>query len=383
MAQQVAAVLFLLSAAFAVYVLFLYPVLVRILARRRGQPVKKAPTRKTVSVIIVVRNGEAFLEAKLRSVLALRYPRELMEILVVSDGSEDRTDEIARSFADQGVELLRIPRGGKCAGLNAGIPRTSHEILMLTDVRQTLDPDSLQQLINCYADPAVGVASGTLHIREGESQAEVDVGLYREFENWLRNQLSQVDSIFGATGSFYTMRRELAFPLAPEALLDDVCLPLGAFFQGYRLIIDPAAKAYDFPTSLHTEFRRKVRTLAGNYQLFEYYPQLLTSANRMRWHFLSYKLGRLLLPFALLIMLITSPLLPSPWNWPVTGAQAVFYGLGLVDSIVPQGFLLKRLSSPIHSFLVMMGASACAIAILFVPPQTLWKETQVQKTKSA
>ncbi len=137
-----------------------------------------------------------------------------------------------------------MERGGKGAALNAGIPQSKNEILLLTDVRQVVAPDSLQALIDCFADPSVGAVSGELLIRGGARHDETDIGLYWRYESWIRNKLSAIDSIFGATGPLYALRRELAVPIPPDQLLDDVYLPLAAFFRGYRLIVEPAAHAY-------------------------------------------------------------------------------------------------------------------------------------------
>ncbi|MGH9696334.1 MAG: glycosyltransferase, partial [Bryobacteraceae bacterium] len=230
------------------YVLAGYPLLLALLARYRARPVLKRFEPGSISVIIAVHNGEIFLRNKLRSVLALRYPRELMQILVVSDGSTDATDTVAAEFAGDGVDLLRIPRAGKPAALNAGIRQATGEILVLTDVRQELEPESVERLVACFADPAVGVVSGELLIRRGALHEDANIGLYWRFESWMRKQLSALDSMFGATGPFYAMRRSLAVTIPEDALLDDVYLPLSAFFRGFRLIVEPQARASDYPT---------------------------------------------------------------------------------------------------------------------------------------
>ncbi len=364
-------------AAAVLYVLFGYPLLLGALSRWLHRPVRKSRQQPSVSVIIAVYNGERFIEDKLRSVLALEYPRDRIEILVASDGSSDRTEEMVEQLNAPGVRLLRLPRGGKCAALNAAISRASGEILLLTDVRQTLAPGSLQLLVDCFADPAVGVVSGELVIRSGGGPEEANVGLYWRYEFWIRTHLSGLDSIFGASGSIYAIRRNLAVPLPADMLLDDVYLPLAAFFQGYRLIVEPAAHAFDYPTSLDTEFRRKVRTLAGNYQILAAYPSLLGPRNRMWVHFVSYKFGRLLLPYLLAGLLISSFWLPEMWARMALAAQALFYGLAAVDRFIPRDSGLKKISSPVGTFVVLTLAAACATAILFVPPRTLWKETKI------
>ena len=169
---------------------------------------------------------------------------------------------------------------------------------MLTDVRQVLMPDSLKELVACFADPTVGVASGDLPTREGVDIEEANISLYWRYERAIRKNLGKFQSTFGATGPFYAMRRELAPVMPATTLLDDMYMPLAApHFRGYRVIVDETARAMDYPFSVHAEFRRKVRTLAGVYQIMRLYPALLSRRNRMLFDFVSYKIGRLLLPW--------------------------------------------------------------------------------------
>jgi biofilm PGA synthesis N-glycosyltransferase PgaC len=372
----IAGVLLLSGVAFLFYVLFGYPILLGLRARTSARPVNKGACIKSVSVLLAVKNGEKFLSAKLESILALDYPRELVEILVISDGSTDRTDEIAAGFLSQRVRLIRIPPGGKALALNAGMQQASGEILFFTDVRQPLAQDSLRQLIACFADPAVGAASGELIILDGRTNAEASVGLYWRYEKWIRSRLSQIDSVMGATGCIYAIRRELATPMPAGTLLDDVYLPLAAFFRGFRVIFDGSAKAFDYPTPLDAEFRRKVRTQAGVYQVIGEYPQLLGPGNRMWIDFVSHKLGRLLLPYACLLIAVSSLFVPDPWRLLVIAAQAVFYGLAMLDLWIPERSLPKQLTSPIRTFVVLMAAAFCAGSILLKPQGDFWKESK-------
>jgi cellulose synthase/poly-beta-1,6-N-acetylglucosamine synthase-like glycosyltransferase len=370
--------LFLLSVGFCAYTLFGYPLLLALLARWRARPVRKAAWPATVSVILPVHNGERWIAAKLESILALNYPGELVEILVVSDGSTDATARIVGGFTDRArIEFLALPRGGKAAALNAALGRAGGEILFFTDVRQQLHPDSLANLVACFADPQVGVASGELVIREGAGSEEASVGLYWKYEKWIRKQLSRLDSVMGATGCIYAMRRELARPLPVGVLNDDMYLPLVAFFRGYRVILDDGALAFDRPTPLVAEFARKVRTLAGVYQIVGYFPALLGPRNRMWIHFISHKLARLVMPWAIITAAVASFGLPAPWKGWAMGAQGAVYTLSLLDVWLPDNLPLKRLTSPARTFAVMMAASLCALAILFVPPRSLWKETRI------
>jgi cellulose synthase/poly-beta-1,6-N-acetylglucosamine synthase-like glycosyltransferase len=343
--------------------------------------VRKAPWPATVSVILPVYNGEPWMAAKMESILALNYPAELVEILVVSDGSADATASIVGGFTDRAkIVFLALPRGGKAAALNAAMAIAGGEILFFTDVRQQLHPDSLANLVACFADPEVGVASGELVIRPGAGLEEAYVGLYWKYEKWIRKQLSRLDSVLGATGCIYAMRRQLASPLPEDTLNDDMYLPLAAFFRGLRVILDDSALAYDYPTALASEFRRKVRTLAGVYQIVGFYPALLGPRNRMWIHFFSHKLARLLMPWAMIAAAVASLGLPAPWNVWAVGAEASACALAWLDVWLPAGFPLKRLTSPIRTFAVLMAASLCALAILVVPPRVLWKETRVSGT---
>lgn len=374
---MIAIAIFSIAAFLAFYVSLGYAGLLGIMARIWAKPVMRRRERKTVSVVIAAYNAEHFIADKLDSVLALDYPRELMEILVVSDGSADATDDIVRQYEPRGVRLLRLERGGKCAALNAAIPQARNEILLLTDVRQTLAPDSLQWMAECFADPSVGAVSGELVIRKGATHDEGDIGLYWRFETWIRNRLSDIDSMFGATGPFYALRRELAVPIPPDQLLDDMYLPLAAYFAGYRLIVEPRARAYDYPTSRETEFKRKRRTLAGNFQILRSYPALLGPGNRMWFHYVSYKIGRLMLPWILLAAFVSSCFLPGPWHWWLPGAQLLFYLLAAADPVIPGQVPLKRLSSFARTFCAMMLAAMMGLSVFFIPPRSLWKESTI------
>ena len=296
---------------------------------RHRPPIAKDPARvRPVTVLLPVYNGEAFLRQKLESILALDYPQDLLEVLVISDGSTDATDSIAGEFASSGVRLLRVPKGGKAAALNAGIEQARGEILFFTDVRQRLAPDSLRHLVACLADPTVGSVTGELHIVTGDRQEEADMGLYWRYEVWARKQMTQIDSIFGATGCVYAMPRNLVNPIPPDTLGDDAAFPLGAFFRGYRMILDPEAKAYDLASPLSSEFERRMRTLAGLWQNLARRPELLGFRDRMWLHFVSHKVGRLLLPWLALAALASAFWLASPWREGVLAGTGAFLSAG-------------------------------------------------------
>lgn len=369
--------LFVLSVAFLVYVLIGYPALLSIYARLFPKPIQKQAASKRLSIVIPVRNGAPWLEKKIDSLLSSDYRAGLMEILIVSDGSTDSTNDVVRQHPDARVRLLALPQGGKAVAVSRGLEQVSGEIIVLTDVRQTFDREALSKLVACFADPSVGLVTGELVIREGQTLQEYNTGLYWRYEKWIRRNLNRIDAMLGATGSIYAIRRELAAPIPSEILLDDVYVPLAIAFRGYRIYFEDQAKAYDLPTSLHSEFWRKVRTQAGVYQIISRFPGLLWPGNRRFVHFVSHKLGRLLLPFALVVIAISSFGLPNFWRMSAVAVQAIFYGLALLNPVIPERSVLKRLSAFSQAFIVLVAAALCAIAVFVVPAGRLWRETRV------
>ena len=376
--MSAATAVFVCSTGFILYVLAGYPLLLAIYARLFPKPIQKRSTTTRLSVVVPVRNGARWVKAKLDSLLASDYPPDLMDVLIVSDGSTDGTDEIVQTYPDARVRLLSLPPRGKAVAVSRGLESVSGDIIVLTDVRQQFDPEAIKKLLSCFADPRVGVVTGELVIRDGLSREEFNTGLYWRYEKWIRRNLNQVDAMLGATGSIYAIRRELALPIPPDILLDDVYLPLAAVFRGFRIYFESEAKAYDLPTSLQSEFWRKVRTQAGVYQILFRFPGLLWPGNRRFPHFLSHKLGRLLLPFAMIAAAASSFGLPEPWRRAALLAQALFYALALVDPIVPETYAIKRLTAIVRAFVVLVAAALCAVAVLFLPARRLWKETQVR-----
>ena len=378
--MNVAVIIFICSVAGILYVLLGYPLLVTAWARLFPKPVFKQFSPKAVSVVIPVRNGARWIERKVESLLGSDYPSHLIEIVFVSDGSTDATEEILSGYGDSRVRLLRLPSGGKATAVSHGIQAASGEIIVFTDARQEIDASALHRLIACFADPAVGVVTGELYIRQGHNSEEINTGLYWRYEKAIRKNLSQINALLGASGSIYAMRRELAGPIPSDILLDDVYLPLQAAFKGYRIYFEEQAKAYDYPTALRSEFWRKLRTQAGVYQTIMHFPGLLWPGNRKFVHFLSHKIGRLLLPLAMIAIAVSSFGLPHPWREIALFLQLFFYGLAAIDPLVPERFWLKRGSSLVRTFVVLVAAALSGIAVFFVPAQRLWRETKVAAT---
>lgn len=379
-----ASIVFVLAALALLHSIVLYPLLLRAIAWRKAPAVKKDLSFvPSVTAIVAVHNGAAHLRAKLETLLGLDYPKHLLEIVIVSDGSTDATAAIAREYAERGVILIEAPRGGKSAALNLGLARAGGEILFFTDVRQPLEPEALRHLAANFADPTVGACTGEMKLRRGDAGEQADMDLYWRYEIWARGRHSEIDSIFTVTGCIYALRRTLARPIPPDSLTDDATLSLNAFFAGYRVVFDPMAVAWDYPAVAGTEFHRRFRTLAGLWQLHARFPALFGGRNRMRFHFLSHKFSRLALPWALLAAFVSSVFLPGGWfRTAVVAAEAGMVLAALGNRFVPRGSRLKRITSPAQTFFAMNVAALAAVAVFFVPATRLWRVTQTDPARA-
>jgi biofilm PGA synthesis N-glycosyltransferase PgaC len=319
--------------------------------RRRAESLARLEALPAVSIVLAVRNEGGRLAARLDNLLAVDYPADLREIIVVSDGSTDGTGAVLDAYIDR-VAAIRLPAVGKASALNAGVAEARHAAVVFADARQDFAPDALRQLVAPLADPDVGGVCGEL-VLDAESAASggaaassvaESVGLYWRYEKWLRQRESDVGSTIGATGAIYALRRSAWRPLPAGTLLDDVLAPMRAVLDGRRVVFAPRARAYDRATAdAATERRRKIRTLAGNYQLLRLEPRLLLPIVNPVWlQFVSHKIGRLVVPYALVTLLVTSAALAH--DGLVYGAaltfQVAFYVLaahGAVLALDPAG----------------------------------------------
>ena len=333
--------LFWTAVAVIAYVYAGYPALLAIWARGRREAGADVPVPRTVlppvTVIIAARDEARRLPARIENILASDYPTELLQIIVASDGSSDDTAEVLASYAPQ-VEVLRLPPGGKAVALNAAVARARHATLVFADARQRFAPDAIRRLVARLAQPRVGAVSGELVIDSGSSTIGEGVGTYWKYETWLRRREAAVDSTLGVTGAIYAMRRTLWRPLPAGTLLDDVLAPMRVVLQGYRVVFEERALAFDdAPGNAAAELRRKVRTLAGNFQLLAQEPRLLVPVVNPVWlQFVSHKVGRLLVPYALAALYAASVALAgtSLFYTAAFGAQSAFYVLAIYGALL-------------------------------------------------
>jgi poly-beta-1,6-N-acetyl-D-glucosamine synthase len=340
-------------------------------------PVLHAPEEPFVSIVMVVRNEERWLEGKLQNLLDLDYPADRCQIVVVSDGSTDGTDNILRDYADNPrVQVLmnQLSRG-KASGLNDAIAVASGEVVVLTDVRQKIERGAIRLLMENFIDPAVGCASGALMLGDPNSgEAGKGMGVYWRIEKKIRELESASGSVVGATGAIYAVRRELLSELPEGTILDDVYIPMQVVRQNKRVIFDERARAWDSPDlGGNIEFSRKVRTLSGNYQLLQLAPWLLSRQNPVLARFISHKLLRLAVPFALAAMLFTSFFLTAPLYRVALVLQLVFYALAAVALLrLPKLGMLARAADPAGTFVILNTAAVIAFANFIAGRKAAW-----------
>ena len=301
----------LVALALLAYTYVGYPIAIGVLARvrprRPSTPAQDAPTA-SISAFLPVYNGAAHLRAKLESLLAQDYPPELLEVLVYCDGCKDESEAIARAIAADPRAAGRVrvfasaERRGKPAALNALRAEAKGDLLLLGDVRQPLSSESARALARALEDPAVGCATGNLVLAGGAAS-----GVYWRYENWIRRQESRFRGVVGMSGAIAMVRRADLDTLPEDVILDDVWIPARLGLRGKRVAFVAEAEAYDTAFEDDHEFRRKVRTLAGNYQLFSMVPALLSPfANPFWFELVSKKVMRLVAPWLMLVLAVTS-----------------------------------------------------------------------------
>jgi cellulose synthase/poly-beta-1,6-N-acetylglucosamine synthase-like glycosyltransferase len=372
-------VLFYLSVGFILYTYAGYPLIMLLWSTLLPRRVEKRYQTEPLSVVLAVKNEEINIRIRLENLLAQDYPPELIEIIVVSNGSTDHTVELARQFEDDRVKVIEfVKEVGKSGALNAGVENASHDIVVFADARQRFGDNVFAELVAMFADEKVGAVSGELIIEPGVgSEVQEGVGLYWRYEKSIRRMESEVRSVVGATGSIYAIRKRLYLPLALHTLLDDLLIPMRIVLQGYRVIFIRSARAFDITSSTATqEFARKVRTLAGNFQAVAMEKRLLNPLrNKVFFQFVSHKMFRLLVPYFCLAVLFSSALSQTAFLQVLFAAQIVFYTLGFLNKTRLGKSKLGALTRVPWTFMVMNAAAVVGMWVYVTGrDRTVWKK---------
>ncbi len=365
--------LFWISFALIAYVYLGYAILLALYSRLRRHPIRRQQIMPTVSIVIAARNEATNLPAKLLNLRQLDYPRELLQIIIASDGSTDSTPEILLSYASEIVPVILDQSHGKANALNQAVRSATGDILFFLDVRQFVESNAISELVACFADPTVGAVSGELLLESATRETSGDaLGIYWKIEKQLRKLESATGSVVGVTGAIYAIRRELYTPIPMGTILDDVFVPMHVARTGHRVVFQPTAIARDrLFSEKGKEFSRKVRTLTGNYQLLRLAPWLLSPANPLLFRFISHKLLRLPVPLLMVFMLMASFMSNGSFYGTVFWLQILFYMLAAFGILSPPTRKFKPVAVA-NTFVMLNAAAALAFYNFVVGRKRVW-----------
>lgn len=371
-------VLGFLSLFLILYHYLIYPITLLILARIIGMPIAKASFRPSVSLIIAAYNEEYVMESKLLNSLQLDYPKDRLEIIVVSDGSQDRTHSIASGFASTGViSIHSVPRKGKTAALNRALKVAQGEIVCFSDANTMFQADALLCLTRNFADASVGGVSGRKTILQNSSRvASFGDRCFWILESFLKDKQSLLSSIPTADGEIFAVRRGLLGTLPEDMINDDTVITFDLIEKGFRVVYDKEAiAAEEASINLEDDFKVKTRMVYGGWQILRrYHRMLLPPRTLFAWQFLSHKMLRHAMPVLLISLLFSSAVLGG-----------FFRGLFILQMIAyfvaAIGYWNRRKSLPklvyIPAYYTLMNLAALKGLVLFIlgfNPLDTWKK---------
>lgn len=337
-----------------------------------------------VSLIIPAFNEEKVLKKKIENVLQLDYPSEKLEIWIMSDGSTDSTDEIARQYVSERIHFFRQePRQGKTAGLSKVVPKCKHDIVVFTDANSMYEPQAIQRLVEPFQNSKIGLVCGKLTYINSSDGTAFREGLYWRYEDFLKRHESQLGQLLVVNGSIYAIRRNLFEPL-PSFIADDFGNPMIIGSTGHNLVYVPGAQVFEHAaSSTQEEFRTKMRIITrGLFGTFILRKKILQSPFIRLFEFTFHKYLRWHVPFILLFLLLSNLLLynhRSPLYIWMLLLQLIFYilaFLGFLNRHKPEGFLKKCILIPYYFCEVNVAAFLAFIRFLRNKPQATWESAR-------
>jgi len=318
-----------------VYAYLLYPGLLKVVGSGKpGLSAEDPEEWPTLSVSLPAYNEEHQIAQTLESLLSLDYPKDRLQILVVSDCSDDRTDEIVQAYGDRGVELLRLTeRRGKGAAESAAAPHLTGEIVLNTDASIRIAPDAIKPLIRHFSDSEIGLASGRdISVAGGGENTNKGESGYVGYEMSIRDLETKAGSIVGASGCFYAIRHHLHSVPLPMSLSRDFAAALHCRERGYRAVSVPEAVCFvPRVASLQHEYRRKVRTITRGLQTLLFKRHLMNPLRHgvFAWMLFSHKVCRWLVPWAGAASLVGLGLLATQAAWALFPFLMVLLGIAV------------------------------------------------------
>jgi biofilm PGA synthesis N-glycosyltransferase PgaC len=390
--QIIVLILLLLALGALFYIYVGYALLMIVLARFWPKPDPPESYHPQVTIIIPAFNEEAVIADKLDAVLALDYPRELQQIIVADDGSEDATAEIVQRYVDRGIELVsQSPRKGKITAMNNALSHVEGEITVFTDADITCPPDSLKLLVRHFADPTVGcVTSGHRIIKDASSAGRAN-DFYWNFESLLKASESRIYSTVAASGHMLAVRTELVEMIPPDILIDDFYRVMTILRQRYRVVYEPRVVCLQRPTiSMQDEITRRKRMTAGRYQVMAMSGEFLPRFKPLvRLQVISHKFSRPFIPLLMIaafvlnglyVALPQSPALPVILHqliWGLFALQAAFYLSALAGYVLEKlGVNNRLLSIPYYLVSANLGGLKGVFWYLSGERTVLWHQAR-------
>ena len=362
-------IIFWISLVLIVYVYAGFPLLLLLRSWLVPRPYRQASLAVPVSIIVAAHNEEQTIGAKLENILSLNYPANLLEVLIASDGSTDKTNQVVSQFASRGVKLLALPRAGKAAALNAAVSQARGDIVVFSDANSMFAGDALRELLRPLADERVGgVAGNQCYLKDHfGSSGTAGERSYWNLDRWTKLLQSRAGSVTSATGAIYAIRKRLFLEVA-EDVTDDFATSTAVIVQGYRLVFAPDAIVYEPVAPSGTrEFVRKVRVITRGLRAVML-RRCLLDPRRYGFYSLqlfSHKVLRRLIVFPILAMLLV-----SPWLWQQEGAvyrvaigvQAALYACAIAGAVFGRFGWRQPKCFSLPLFLCLVNAAALVAA---------------------
>ncbi len=343
------------------YVYAGFPLVLMLLAKIRLQQREHSSINPSVTLMVPAYNEDAVIKQKIENSIALDYPKDLLQILVAADGSDDRTVEIIKTYADQGIELsYNSERKGKMAAISRAMPKARGEIIIFSDANNIFTSNVIKALVSPFADPEVGCVSGAKTILRGDGLLGESEGLYWKYEAWIKKLETRFGCCTSVAGEVLAIRQELIEPCPDHIINDDFYMAMQVIKRGYRIIYAPKARSMErVSLSPQDEIDRRARIIAGRYQAMAMaYKFVPFSRPILLWQIISHKFLRPLVPFLMAGAIITNVLavvwpsysrnhplfeLAHPFNWIMLALQGLFYSLALTGNRIKHKQAIGRL----------------------------------------
>ena len=374
-----ATVIFWISALALFYVYVGYPLLLSLIAPFKKRRSLEPGFTPSISVLIAACNEEASIRQKLEQTLKLEYPSDKIEVLVLSDGSQDHTDEIVRQFPDPRVRLVRIDeRRGKTNAQNEGVKLARGEVLIFSDATTIYHSQALTYLAGNYQDPTVGAVSGRYQYFDPKQASPTGMGTiaFWSYENRIKTLQSRIDTLTGCCGCIYSVRKSAYTALAPD-VISDLVQPLRVIQKGYRVVFEDRALAYEETTeSTSEEFAMRVRVITRGMRGLLSISELLKPWTHpwISFQLFSHKILRWMVPLFLVLLLAANfALINQPYFRGLLILQLCFYALALLQVLVPLHRRWKPLGLPLYFCTLNAAAVLGAIDLLRGRKHVVWQ----------